>query len=305
MRLDQLEQFIHVVDCGSLNKAAQKMYMSPSSLTTSIRSLEGELGYEILRRSNKGIKLTEQGKEVYNRAKRIYAEVVSLKSEVCTSPPKEQLLVLNNYSVRTRDVFLKTYMQYADRAGIMRIKDCPFLQTVSEISQGLSSLGIITIYPFIGQRQLKYLKKHHLEYEKLHDVELFVILGPANPLYMTASEDISLEELREYNFITYMDEDSNALWQEVFLDAPYRMQVFVDSVETMTEIISLTTAYTIETYDIESFRKSLYFRQLRLLRIRNCSTAGEYGIINAQGAVLSPLEQTFLTLLRSEFARKI
>lgn len=303
MRLEQLDQLIQVVDCGSINKAAEKLYLSPSSLTSSIKSLEMELGYEVLFRSNKGIKLTKQGTEVYNRAKKICAEVVSLKSDVLTSQPRDHLLILNNYSLLARDTFLKTYMQYTDGAGIMRFKDCPFLQAVSEINMGLSQLGVVTIYSQIANMQKKYIQKHHLTYEKLYDVEIFVLLGPGNPFYTSEAEDITLEELQECNFITYVDEDSNAFWQELFLGGHKRMKVFVNSVETMTELLRRTPSYSIETYSLDLFRQTPYFRQMRFLRLRNTDTRCEYGIIRPRDVVLSPMEETFLTLLREEFAK--
>lgn len=145
-------------------------------------------------------------------------------------------------------------------------------------------------------------QKHHLVYEKLYDTEIFVLLGPGNPFYTAEAEDISLEELQDYNFITYVDEDSNAFWQELFLGDHKRMKVFVNSVETMTELLRRTPSYTIETYSLDLFRQAPYFRQMRFLRLRNTDTRCEYGIIRPRDMVLSPMEETFLTQLREAFA---
>ena len=59
----QLNYIIEIYNCGSINKAAKKLFLSQSSLSSSIRELEQELGIEIFNRSNKGIALTEDGKE--------------------------------------------------------------------------------------------------------------------------------------------------------------------------------------------------------------------------------------------------
>lgn len=59
----QLNYIMEIYNCGSINKAAQKLFLSQSSLSSSIRELEQELGIKIFKRSNKGIELTEDGKE--------------------------------------------------------------------------------------------------------------------------------------------------------------------------------------------------------------------------------------------------
>ena len=42
MKNEQLRNFIKVVDCGSINKAAEQLYVSQPSLSRSIRRGNGE-----------------------------------------------------------------------------------------------------------------------------------------------------------------------------------------------------------------------------------------------------------------------
>ena len=58
MKNEQLRNFIKVVDCGSINKAAEQLYVSQPSLSRSIHSLEEEMGKELVIRSNRGVTLT-------------------------------------------------------------------------------------------------------------------------------------------------------------------------------------------------------------------------------------------------------
>ncbi len=302
MRLEQLNQLIAIVDYGSINKAAEKLFLAPSSLSSSIRSLETELGYEVLQRCQKGIRVTELGAEVYNRAKRICAEVASLKTDDLTFPQREHLLILNNYSVSARDAFLKTYMQCQSHTGaILKLKDCTFLQTISEISLGLAHIGLITIYPQIAAMQTKLIEKHHLCYKKLCDTEIFILLGPKNPFYHAETDHIMLEQLKDYDFVTYLDEDSNSFWRELFMGDEFnKLKIFVNSVETMLEFIYQTQAYTVEVYTSKLFEKSPYFRKMRLLRIADFNTECEYGIVTSKQAKLSSLEKIFLEQLEKD-----
>lgn len=59
----QLNYVTEIYNCGSINKAAQNLFVSQSSLSNSIRELEDELGIKIFIRSNRGIILTDDGRE--------------------------------------------------------------------------------------------------------------------------------------------------------------------------------------------------------------------------------------------------
>ena len=54
MRLNQLEYFIKVVECGSITKAAQELYLSQPSLTKAVSGLEAEYDVKLFDRTAKG-----------------------------------------------------------------------------------------------------------------------------------------------------------------------------------------------------------------------------------------------------------
>ena len=71
MRKEQLFQFIEVVDCGSINKAAEKLYISQPNLSRSIHALEEDMGKALIIRNNRGVTLTPTGKMLYYYARSI------------------------------------------------------------------------------------------------------------------------------------------------------------------------------------------------------------------------------------------
>ena len=48
INLKHLEYFIKVARLGSINKAAQKLFLSQSGISTAVRELENELGIRVL-----------------------------------------------------------------------------------------------------------------------------------------------------------------------------------------------------------------------------------------------------------------
>ena len=61
MTLSQLKYVVEVVSCGTISKAAEKLYLAQPSLTAAIKDLEAELGITIFKRTNKGVVLTATG----------------------------------------------------------------------------------------------------------------------------------------------------------------------------------------------------------------------------------------------------
>jgi len=66
--LERVRVFIKVADLGSFSKAAGLLNVAPSSITRSIDKLESELSVRLFKRSTRGLHLTEEGAQFYERA---------------------------------------------------------------------------------------------------------------------------------------------------------------------------------------------------------------------------------------------
>jgi len=64
-RLKQLRAFHHVVRCGSISKAAEKLYLSQPSVSLQIQALERELNVTLFERRGPHLKLTPEGEALY------------------------------------------------------------------------------------------------------------------------------------------------------------------------------------------------------------------------------------------------
>lgn len=82
MDLTQLKTLIHVAELGSLSKAADRLYIAQPALSRQIRLLEQELGVYLFERHGRGMVITDEGREVLDRATRIMAEIEGIRSSV-------------------------------------------------------------------------------------------------------------------------------------------------------------------------------------------------------------------------------
>ena len=69
----QLTVFVCAADCGSFNKAAEKLFLSPPSVMKQINALEKHLELQLFYRTNQGLHLTPAGQVIYRHAKAMFA----------------------------------------------------------------------------------------------------------------------------------------------------------------------------------------------------------------------------------------
>lgn len=73
--LNQLKIFHLVATYESVSKAANKLHISQPAVSQAIRNLEIELGFPLFIRTNKGVKLTNEGLNIYTYSKNIFRQV--------------------------------------------------------------------------------------------------------------------------------------------------------------------------------------------------------------------------------------
>ena len=74
MTLQQINYVLKVASVGSMNKAAEELYISQPTLTSAIRDVEKEIGIVIFSRNNRGVSLTVEGAEFLEKARNLYQE---------------------------------------------------------------------------------------------------------------------------------------------------------------------------------------------------------------------------------------
>lgn len=75
MNLESLKIFRNVVEAGGFSKASARSRLSQSAISKQIRALEGDLGQRLFDRTTQTVTLTDAGKLLYERSRRILVEV--------------------------------------------------------------------------------------------------------------------------------------------------------------------------------------------------------------------------------------
>lgn len=81
MDIRQLRYFVRVVEQASISRAAQSLHMAQPSLSQRMRELEEDVGVPLLQRHSGGVRPTEAGRMVADRARAILRLVDNMVSE--------------------------------------------------------------------------------------------------------------------------------------------------------------------------------------------------------------------------------
>jgi DNA-binding transcriptional LysR family regulator len=75
----QIRYFVAVAETGSVSGAAQSLSISQSTITESLRELEGDLGFALFERHPRGVALTLKGRQFQRHAEKILADVAAAR----------------------------------------------------------------------------------------------------------------------------------------------------------------------------------------------------------------------------------
>ncbi len=90
MNLKQLEAFVHVAEGGSFSKAAKELFLTQPTVSAHIAGLEKELNARLFVRNTKEVKLSEEGKLLYDSAKQIVVLQKKIEKTFWENEKKEE-----------------------------------------------------------------------------------------------------------------------------------------------------------------------------------------------------------------------
>lgn len=142
MQLSQLMYFVTVAEQGSINKAAEKLFLTQPNLSKAIGNLESELKVRIFDRTNKGVILTEDGKKLYE-----YARTILNQMELISGlSAKERLRILSiaSYPIITMGRLIgEFYNLHKDEGIALKLVEQRMQQVIESVESGEAEIGFV------------------------------------------------------------------------------------------------------------------------------------------------------------------
>ncbi len=246
MNINQIKYVLAVANSSSMREAATKLYVSQPALSSSIMELENELGILIFERSNKGIVLTEAGREFLTYAKKLMGQYEILEERYLSSDKaKEKFSVSTqhyNFAIRS---FAEVIRRYEPENFLFSIHETKTREVLENVRDLKSEVGVVS-YSGNNEKVLKkLLKEFQLEFVPLMQRETYAYVWKGHPF--ADRKEISLEELRDYPCISFdQTDDSNFyLTEEAMADYDFAKLIKSDDRATTMELIASLQGYSV------------------------------------------------------------
>ena len=143
MTSSEIEAFLMIYECRSISKAAERMYVSQSALSTRLKTLETELGGPLFFREKgqRSVVPTEAGDRFFDLAVR-YNEVVQQMHGLYRQPDTERLRVscLNSVGLYLFTPVYERFMQKMPQI-VLEMQDLTTSEAYYKVEKGLIDLA--------------------------------------------------------------------------------------------------------------------------------------------------------------------
>ena len=246
MNINQLKYVLEVAASSSMREAATKLYVSQPALSESIRELEDELGILIFERTNKGISVTDAGREFLNYAKSAVGQYAILEERyLIRDSGKEHFSVSTQHYTFAIRAFTDMIKKAQPDRFVFSIHETKTRDVLEDVKSLRSEVGIVS---FSGSNEAvlkKLFRDYQLEFVPLMTRDTYVYVWEGHEL--AGRKEISIEEMRGYPCVSFdQSDDSNFyLTEEAMADYDFDKMVKSDDRATSMEIIAELGGYAI------------------------------------------------------------
>lgn len=246
MNINQIRYVLETAASSSMRAAAEKLYVTQPALSAGIRELEEELGILIFERTNKGIKLTEEGHEFITYAKRAVMQYQVLEDRYLSKDRNRERFSVSaqhyNFAIRAFSNMMKKHNPEKFLFSIHETKTKEVLENVRDLK---SEVGIVSYSNANRDVINKLLKEYRLEFHPLMKRDAYAYVWKNHKL--AERDSVSLDELKDYPCIAFNQSGDSKFYltEEAMADYDFSKMIKSDDRATSMELIADLNGYSI------------------------------------------------------------
>lgn len=246
MNITQLKYVLEVAGSPSMREASTKLFVTQPALSASIRELEDELGIVIFERTNKGITLTDDGREFITYAKKAVGQYMILEDRYMSrGGGKEKFSVSAqhyNFAIRAFTALIK---KTAPGRYDFSFRETKTKEVLDDVADLRSEVGIIS---FSGSNEgllKKLFRDLQLEFVPLMKRDTYIYVWKDHPL--AGEKMLSLDDMKGWPCVSFdQSGDGNFyITEEAMADYPFDRTIRSGDRATTMEIIAELGGYSV------------------------------------------------------------
>ncbi|GAA1999586.1 LysR family transcriptional regulator [Brevibacterium samyangense] len=200
--LQQLRYFIEVATEGSITAAAELLLVAQPTMSAAMKDLERRVGCDLLRRSVRGIVLTEEGIEFLGYARQVVEQAELLEQRYLARPPSRRLLGVSaqHYSFVV-EAFVRMVRESSAAEYEFALRESRTADIIEDVSTLRSELGVIYRSDFNRNVIDRLLRDSGLVFSPLFRATAHVFVARTNPL--AARDRVTLDDLAELQRLSF------------------------------------------------------------------------------------------------------
>lgn len=246
MTIQQIYYALTIAGTKSMNKAAEKLFISQPSLTNAIKELEKETGITIFRRTSKGVVNTNEGEEFLMYARQVYQQYELLEEKYSdTRNIKRKFGISTQHYSFAIKAFVETVKKFDTSKYEFAVREEKTYDVIQDVGSLKSEIGIIYMSDFNRKIITKMFKQHDLEFHRLIECKAYVYIWKNHPL--AHKKSITMEELDDYPCLSFEqgEQESSYLAEEILTDNEYPRTIKACDRATMLNLMVGLNGYTL------------------------------------------------------------
>ncbi|MEG2176236.1 MAG: LysR family transcriptional regulator [Oscillibacter sp.] len=297
MTFQQLIYVVEISKCGSINKAAHKLFLSQSGISTAVRELEEELGIRFFSRSNRGVEFTPEGKEFLSYAVSLLEQkkrIEGLYGESRDAAPVRFSVSTQRYPF-TEDAFLQMLQTMDDNRFRFSIKETGMDAVIDDVYDHRADIGVIFLTELTEKIIRRLLDSRDLEFRELAAVSPCIYVRRGHPL--ADLDSITETDLTGYPYVSFEHDqgvasDFSEEYQMLSLKKPAKC-ISVNNRSTAINVLAATDAFTTGSGLLVENRSYSSIVTVPLVG----KTCIHLGWIRSKSGKISPQTEKFIQLL--------
>ena len=246
MTLQQIRYIITIAETGSMNKAAEALYVSQPSLSESVKELESELGITIFNRNTRGVSLTNEGMEFISYARQLYYQYEVMEERFVQNGniKKHFGISAQHYSFAVK-AFINTINAFNSNEYEFAVRESRTQEVIDDVYSSRSEVGILYLSDFNQNAMKKIFSSRRLEYHTLAECGIYVYMWKGHPL---ASKDaVTFDELTEYPCLSFEQGANSSFYfaEEALSTNDYPKIIKANDRATMLNLMVGINGYTL------------------------------------------------------------
>jgi DNA-binding transcriptional LysR family regulator len=304
--INHLEEFVTVAECGSINKAANKLYISQPHLSNIIRDLENSIGFKLFKRTNRGVRLTPAGEYFLKHSKAILKEIQALKefTPTCAKVSDKLRVSMTKFS-HTMESFNEV-CNLSENIGEFTyvLNEGTTRDVIMDIANGYTDVGVIH-YDINEESNIHaFLEKNELSWKTIANFKPEICISKNHEL-IRQGKKVTLDALKDYGFVRYLGQYEDFIYniakrgRHMDLNNSNKI-IYVYGRATLMQLISTTNCYTI---GITEFDNQVQMFQVISIPIEGCENSIQFEIITRKNATLDETAQKFIDNVTKRYCR--